>query len=104
MQTGAGIPYLRARDQRQTVNKSRGRGSTAGALRDVLVHLAFRIGARPKPLDRGINHSWVDLLNSLPGETHPVECARGKVFDHHITGLNQPCKYLLTFLVLGVER
>src|SRR6185437_3988165 len=82
MQAGAGVADLRAGDQRRTVAEARGRCRPAGALRDVLVHLAVLIGTGAEALDRGDDHARIELLDALPAETHAVEHAGGEILHH----------------------
>ena len=71
---------------------------------DVFVDLTIFIGAGAKTLDRGNDHARVQLLNALPGETHPVEHAGAEVFDQHVARQDHPFEHFLALGVLCVER
>ena len=103
MQPSAAVANLGAGDHRQPVTITGGRGRAASALRDILVDLAVLILARPEPLDRGHDHARIDLLDPLPAETHPVQCAGGEILDQHIAFLDQPGQHLLASLGLRVQ-
>ncbi len=104
VQAGAGIADLRAGHQRRSVVETRRRCRSAGALRDVLVHLAVLVGAGPEALDRGHDHARIERLDVLPGKAHAIERARGEVLDQHIAVLDQRFEHGLALRVLGVDR
>src|SRR5665213_2538084 len=104
MQPGAAVADLRAGDERQSVAESGGRCRTAGALRDVLIHLAILKGTRTETLDRGHDQFRIDALDLLPGKSHAVEHARPEVFHQHVAALDQRGQDFLALRVLGVER
>src|SRR5690348_5432913 len=64
VQTVAGIADLRASDQRRALPEAGGGRRAAGALRDVLVHLAFLIGTRTEALDRRHDDLGIDLVHA----------------------------------------
>jgi len=103
MQPGAAVADLRAGDQRQAVAEAGGGGRAAGALRDVLVHLAIFIGAGTEALDGGDDQPRVDLSDGFPGKTHAVEHAGAEVFHQHVARRHQRGQHLLASGVLGVE-
>jgi hypothetical protein len=43
-------------------------------------------------------------LNLLPGKSHTVDGTRSKVFDHHVTMLDELGKDLFALGILGVQR
>jgi hypothetical protein len=79
MQPRAAVADLRARHERRPVIEAGGRSRSAGALRDVLIHLAFLVGPRTEAFHRRDDHARVELLYPLPGEAHAVEGARCEV-------------------------
>jgi hypothetical protein len=103
MQASAAIADLCAGDEWQAVAEAGGGSCAAGALRDVLIDLAVLIGTRTKPLDRGDDHLWVDLLNLFEREAHAVEHAGSEVLDENIALFHQRGEHFLALRVLGVE-
>src|SRR5205085_6005191 len=89
MQPGAAVADLRAGDQRRTLAEAGSGRRAAGALRDVLVHLAILVRAGAKALDRGDDHARVELMDMLPGESHTVERARSEILHQHVAILDQ---------------
>src|ERR1700722_7580187 len=104
VQAGAAVADLGAGDQWRTVVEAGGGGGSAGALRDVLIHLAVLVRSGAEALDRGDDHHRVELLDALPGEAHAIECAGREVFHQHIAVLDEFFQNRLAALVLGVER
>src|SRR5262249_24539979 len=103
MQSGTGVADLRAGDERRTLAESRGRGGSAGALRDVLIDLAVFVRAGAEPFYRGDNHPRISLMDVVPGEPHAIECAGGKVFDQHVAAPDQTFQDLLALGVFGID-
>ncbi len=91
---GAAVADLRAGDERRTVAEAGGRGGAAGALRDVLIDLAFLIRARAEALDRGVDEARVQLLQPFPGEAHAIEHARAEILDQHVARLDERLRAL----------
>src|SRR3954466_7013264 len=89
--------------RRAVVEAGGGRGA-AGALRDVLVHLAVLVRAGAEALDRRHDHARVDLLDLLPGEAHAIERAGREVLHQHVALLDQRGEDLLALGILGVDR
>src|SRR5262249_1825998 len=87
MQPSAAVADLSAGHQRRTVVESGSRGGAAGALSDILVHLAIFIRTGPKPLDRSHDHAWVELLDPLPAKAHPLQSAGCEVLHQDIAML-----------------
>src|SRR5690606_17591220 len=79
------------------------RSRTAGALRDVFIHLAVFVRTGTETLDRSKNHLRIELLDTFPGEAHAIQRARSEVLDHHVALLDQALKHFLALLVLGVQ-
>src|SRR4051812_16688709 len=104
MQAGSGIADLRAGDERWAVEEPGGRGRATGALRDVLVHLAFFVRTGAEAFHRGHDHARVDLVDVLPGQPHAVERAGRKILDQHVALLDQPFEDFLALGVLGIDR
>src|SRR6185312_6996245 len=75
VQPRAGVADLRAGDERRAVVEAGRRRGAARALRDVLVDLAILVGPGTEALDRRDDHLRIELLDTLPGEAHPVERA-----------------------------
>ena len=84
MQAGAAVADLRAGDERQAVAEAGGRCRAAGALRDVLIHLAVFVGTGAEALDRGHDHLRVDAVDLLPGKAHAVEHAGAEILHQHV--------------------
>src|SRR5712672_2129437 len=103
MQTGAGVADLRAGDQRRALAEAGRRGRTAGALRHVLVDLAFLIGSRAEALDGGDDHARIELVDVLPGQPHAVERAGREILHQHVALLDQPIEDLPAFRMLGID-
>src|SRR5207237_2835480 len=72
MQAGAAVADLRAGHDRWAVVEAGGGRRSAGALRDILIHLAILIRAGSEALHRGGDHARVARLAVLPGEPHGV--------------------------------
>src|SRR5579871_471150 len=104
MQARAAVADLCTRDERRAVIEARGRCGSARALRDVFVHLAVFIGARPEALYRSDDHLRVELLDVLPGEPHTVEGTGSEVLYEHVAVLHEPLENLLATLALGIDR
>ncbi len=104
LQPGAAVADLRAGDQRQAVAKAGGRSRAAGALRDVLIHLAVLVRAGAESLDRRHDHFRIDALNLLPGKSHAIEHAGAEILHQHVAFLHQCGEDFLALGILGVER
>src|SRR3984957_7248599 len=104
MQAGAAVADLRAGHQWRTVVEAGGGSGTAGALRDVFIHLAVLVRSGAEALDRGDDHLRIELLDALPGKTHPIERAGRKILDQHIAMPDQLLEHRLAVLAFGVER
>src|SRR5262249_35284442 len=104
MNTCAGIPDLRAGDHGKAVDLTRGGCSSTCALRHIFVNLAVLERAGTESFDRRINHAWIDLLNSLPRESHAIYRARRDVFNHDVTALDELREDLRAGIRLGIER
>src|ERR1700730_9026817 len=104
MQAVAAVPDLRASAQRQPVAKAGGRSRTAGALRDVLIHLAVFVGAGAETLDRRHDHFRIDAVDFLPRKSHAIEHAGPEIFHQHVATLDQCCQDFLALRILGVQR
>ena len=72
-------------------------------MRDVLIDLAVFVFARPEPLDRGEDHLRIDLLDTLPGEAHPVQRAGREILDHDVAFLDQAGQHFFAGFVLRVQ-
>jgi hypothetical protein len=92
-----------AGDQRRPVAEAGGRGRAAGTLRHVLIDLAVLVRARAKALHRGDDHARVELVDVLPGQSHAVERARGKVLHQHVAFLDQAVEDFFALRVLAVD-
>jgi hypothetical protein len=104
VEAGAGITDLGAGHHRDAVPESGGGGRAAGALRDVLVDLAFLVAAGPEPLDRSQDHARVLGVDLLPGQTHPGQRPGSEVLDEDVAFLDQAPEHLLALRVLRIER
>src|SRR5579862_2586235 len=104
MNASAGIADLGARDHREAVDLTGGRGRSASTLSDILIDLAILKRAWPESLDRSINYPRIDLLNLLPGKAHAIDRARCVVFDHHVALFDELSKDFLARFGLGVQR
>src|ERR1700722_9211978 len=104
MQPGAAIADLRAGDERQSVAKTGGGGGAAGALRDVLIHLAILVGTGAEALDRRHDHLRIEGVDLFPRKSHAVEYAGAEILHQDITALDQCGEDFLALGILGVER
>ena len=104
MHTGAGIADLRTGDERGPIAEAGGRGGAAGALGDVLVHLAVHIGTGPEAFHRGDDHARIELVDVLEVEPHAVERAGSEILDQHVTFLHKPFEDFLTRGMFGINR
>src|SRR5262249_30638544 len=103
MQAGTGVADLRASDKGWAVAETGGGGRAPRALRDVLVDLAVLVRAGAEPLDGGIDHAWIELLDALPREPHTIERAGRKVLDQYVAPLHQALEDLHALAVLAVD-
>src|SRR5579863_1779625 len=103
MQSGAGIADLSAGDERRPLPEAGGRGRTARALGDVLVHFTVLVRPRTEALDRRHDHTRVELMDMLERQTHAVERAGSEVLNEHIASLHQPVEHLLAFGIFGID-
>src|SRR2546421_11160149 len=104
MQPGTAVTDLRAGDQGKSIAEAGGRCRAAGALCDVLIHLAVLVRAWAETLDRGHDHFRIDALNLLPAKSHAVQHAGTEVFHQHVAFLDQLREDFLALWILGVER
>src|ERR1700761_4537231 len=103
MQARSTVTDLRTGHQRWTVIETRSGSRAARALSNILVNLAVLVGSGPEPLDGSDDHLRVERLNALPGEYHPIQCARCKVLHQHVTAFDEPLELLFARLILGVK-
>src|SRR5262245_18570437 len=103
MQAGTGIADLRASDKGWAVAEAGGGGRAPRALGNVLVDLAVLVGAGAEPLDGGIDHARIELLDALPREPHTIERAGRKVLDQYVAPLHQALEDLHALAVLAVD-
>src|SRR5271169_881848 len=104
MHAGVAVAERRSADRRRTIPKAGRRGAAARALRDVVINTDILIrGAWAEALHRPENDPWVELLNALPAEPHPIHCAGPEVLDQHICLADQLLRDLLSFGRLGVQ-
>src|SRR5215218_4646053 len=104
MQAGAAVANLRAGHQRKSVAEARGRCRSAGALRDVLIHLAIFVWAGPKTFDRRYDHLRVDSVYLFPGKTYSIEHAGTKILLQLVAFLDHLSQDFLALGIFGVER
>ncbi len=104
MQTGSAVADLRTRHERRAVVKSGCGRRATGTLRDVLVDFAVFVRPGAETLDRRDDHPRIELVDALPGETHPVERARREILHEHVALLDQRFEDRLPLRILGVDR
>src|SRR6266403_5513366 len=103
MPAGVAVAERRPTDRRRAIPKAGRRGAAARALRYVVIDTDILIrGAFAEALDGPENDPWVELLNALPAEPHPVHCAGPEVLDQHIGLADQLLQDLFSFGRLGV--
>ena len=103
MQAGAAVADLRAGHDRWAVVEAGGGRRSAGALRDILIHLAVLIRARSEALHRGGDHARVERLDVFPGEPHAVQRAGREILDQHVALFHQRFENLLAFRIFGID-
>src|SRR6202165_5808184 len=103
MQTGAAVADLCAGHERRSLSQAGGGCRSAGALRDVLVHLAIFVRTGTESLDRGDDHPRVERLDVFPGKPHAIERAGREILDQHVAFLDQRFEHLLAFGMLGID-
>src|SRR5271170_7967714 len=101
MQAGARVAYLCAGDEWRAFAEARGRCSSAGALRHILIDLAVLIRSGTEALHRGDDHARIELVDVLESEPHAVERARRKVLHQHVALSHEAIE---NFLALGMFR
>ena len=103
MHARAGISNLGSRTGRRAIIPARGAHGSSHGLGDGLVCLAVCERTGAEPLAGGIDYARIDLPDDLPTESLAVQSAGRKVFDQHVTLLDQLPKNLLSFWGLGVD-
>src|SRR5215813_14235861 len=104
MNTGAGVPDLRASHERHTVNFASSGSRTASTLRDVFINFTVLVWTGTESLDRRIDEPRIELMYFLPRKAHAIDCTRCEVFNHDVGCFDKLREDLGTGRSLGIER